>query len=56
MESSINEKKKYVLYSEYITIWKKSNSKFDEILDDTLYANLGCMIIDILTHCVMINK
>jgi hypothetical protein len=40
-----------MLYSDYKILWETYYPEFVEMLDDNIYAELGCKIIDILERC-----
>lgn len=55
-ELYIKETKNTVSFVEFRGIWKEKYPEFFEQLDDSLYANLGSKIIDILEYSEMIVK
>lgn len=54
--SYTKETKEKISFSKWLEIWESENSKFKDILDDSLHLELGARIVEVLENCDMLWK
>lgn len=52
----IKDTKEFISYTLWLEKWKENNPELYSYLDDRLYAELGCKILDILMHSELLDQ